>query len=384
MAARRKLLFITSSLVLGGAEKHVVTLLNELDTERFDLALAYLKPSHQLLPQLRSERLAGGVTALNMAGPLELGAARRLAALIDQQQIDLVVCTNGFALGYGSLARWLSRRRPKLVEVFHTTELGTFKSRLQMALYWPLFAASEMLVYVCHYQRQYWQARRLKARRDTVIHNGINVDYFRDTQSAADKLATRARYGLDEHDCVIGLCAVMRPEKMHVDLLQAIARLRARGLPVKALFIGDGVERPRIAARIAELGLQDAVRITGFADDVRPLIAACDAMALVSHHVETFSIAALEAMALGKPMIMSRIGGAGEQVTPGVNGYLFERGDIAALAEAIERCLDREHCRQMGERARAVVVEQFSLRAMVDRFSDTFHQLLPLAQHGQG
>ncbi len=116
------------------------------------------------------------------------------------------------------------------------------------------------------------------------------------------------------------------------------------------------------------MGLARLVRITGFMEDVRPVIAACDAMALVSHHVETFSIAALEAMALGKPMIMSRVGGAEEQIADGENGFLYRRGDIAALAEALRRLHDPALRARMSMRARHVVVRRFSVAAMVTAY----------------
>jgi glycosyltransferase involved in cell wall biosynthesis len=98
-------------------------------------------------------------------------------------------------------------------------------------------------------------------------------------------------------------------------------------------------------------------------------------MAIVSHHVETFSIAALEAMALGKPMVMSMIGGAAEQVTDGENGYLYRRGDIEALTGALRRLHDRMTRRQMGARARSAVVQRFSINLMTDAYAQLFVRL---------
>jgi glycosyltransferase involved in cell wall biosynthesis len=259
-----------------------------------------------------------------------------------------------------------------LIEVFHTTSLGTLKGELQMLLYRPLFRDCDMLVYVCETQRSYWRRRFLRARHETVIHNGIDVDRFSDRYPAEEKEELRRRYGFAPDDYVIGLCAVMRPEKAHDDMLRAVVMAVAAGVDIKCLFIGDGPERARIEGRIGELGLGGRVRLTGFLRDVRPLIAACDAMALVSHHVETFSIAALEAMALGKPMVMSRIGGAGEQVIHGQNGYLFEHGDIASLADALCRLADATLRKRMSERARAVTTERFSLTAMVRAYERVF------------
>jgi hypothetical protein len=97
--------------------------------------------------------------------------------------------------------------------------------------------------------------------------------------------------GFAEHDLVVGLCAVMRPEKAHDHLLQAMKLADDAGVRWKALLIGDGPLRPSIEQEILRLGLQDRVAITGFRSDVRADLAACDVVSLVSV-TETFSIAA--------------------------------------------------------------------------------------------
>lgn len=368
-------LFVVNSLHFGGAEKHAIALLNNLDNAQFKLSLAYLKNDTEMLPQLDIDRLAGGVHLCEVRRRLDFSAIRNLADLIEAGEIDLVVCTNCYPLANVVLAKQYVKRKFSIVEVFHTTELGGLKAKLQMMLYRPFFAVSDLLVYVCNNQRDYWNQRKLKAKAIKVIHNGINVDYFCQRSSTDEIESLRAQFGFAPSDFVVGLCAVMRPEKAHGDLLQAIHLLKQRGIMVKALLIGDGVERTNIEAQIAALDLGDAVKISGFATDVRPYISACDAMALVSHAVETFSIAALEAMALGRPMIMSRIGGATEQIEDKVNGLLFERGDIEALTRSLAYLSDRERCKQMGELARTTVVEKFSINAMTAGFAKAFVDL---------
>ncbi|MBK8286533.1 MAG: glycosyltransferase, partial [Ahniella sp.] len=126
-------------------------------------------------------------------------------------------------------------------------------------------------------------------------------------------------------------------------------------MAARCLVIGDGEERANVERRIAELGLESAVVIVGFQSDVRPWVAACDVMAIVSHAVETFSISALESMALERPMIMSRIGGAEEQVSDGVNGFVFDAGDIGALTDCLRKCSDSAERVRLGTNARTVV-----------------------------
>lgn len=374
--SRPGLLFIVNSLELGGAEKQVVTLLNHLDTARYRLHLAYLKRGERLLPQLDRARL-DELVCCEVTRGIERRAVRQLADVIRARHIAVVVCTNTYSMLYGYLARRLiARDRPKLATVFHTTLLRTYKEKAQMLLYQRLFRRSDLLLYVCENQRDYWRDRGLRAAADGVVHNGIDVEYFSDRQTAQQRHELRASLGLAPEDYVIGLCSSMRPEKAHGDLLQAIARLRTQGVAAKALLIGDGPERNAIESKTRELGLSDHVVITGMQQDVRPYIGCCDVMTLVSHAIETFSLAALESMALAKPLVMSDIGGASEQVLHGQTGLLFEPGDIPTLAEHLKTLGDASLRARMGAAAQRRVRQLFTVETMTAGFNQQMEGLL--------
>ncbi len=368
-------LFIVNSLEVGGAEKHVVTLLNHLDTSRFGLHLAYLKRNEQLLPQLLTGRLQD-LVCCNVHRGIERRAVDRLRLLIAEKHIDVIVCTNPYSMLYGSLARAGSPVRPRLVTVFHTTLLESFKKKLQMFVYRHLFGRCDLIVYVSENQRRYWRKRGITAAPDCVVYNGIDVERFAADQLTGRTEELRRGMGFSTHDYVIGLCSVLRPEKAHGDLLQAVARMRSQGAPAKALLIGDGPERANVERKVEELRLRDHVTITGMTSDVRPYIGCCDAMALVSHSVETFSLAALESMALGKALVMSDIGGASEQIVHGENGFLFAAGDITALAAHLS-ALSCESLRlRFGSSAARRVRQLFTLEAMIRGFSQRIEGVL--------
>ncbi len=372
-APRAGLLFIVNSLEVGGAEKQVVTLLNHLDTGHFRLHLAYLKSGAPLLPQLNAGKL-DALTCCKVARGVEPRAIRHLAALVERHNIDAIVCTNTYSMLYGYLARSRIRPRPKLATVFHTTLLRTYKEKAQMLLYRQLFRRSDLLIYVSENQRDHWRDWGLRAAADAVVHNGIDVDHFSAARTPHHE-HLRAQLGLGANDYVIGLCSGLRPEKAHGDLLQALARLRSQAIMAKALLIGDGPERVRIESMARDLGIREHVIITGLQNDVRPYIACCDVMTLVSH-TETFSLAALESMALGKPLVMSDIGGASEQVVHGQTGLLFEPHDITALTEQLATLKSAALRARMGAAAERRVHELFTLRAMTDGFTFQMDRLL--------
>lgn len=376
MSARAPgVLFILNALAIGGAERQVVTLLNHLDTRRLRLHLAYLKRSEALLPQIDAKRL-DGLFCCDVTSKLSVSAVRRLRRFVAANEIDLIVATNLYSTLYGALVRVTSARPVALASVFHTTLMRSAKQRLAMSLYRHVIARCDRLLYVCENQRRFWQSRGLRARSDAVIHNGIDTEYFRDAFDVEAKRAVRARFGFTADDYVIGLCAALRPEKAHGDLLDAIAALRARGLPAKGLLIGDGPQRRSVERAIASLGLAGHVRITGFQCDVRPFIAACDVMSLVSHAVETFSLAALESMACGKPLVMSNIGGADEQITHGRHGFIYPPGDIAALTECLASLASEERRATMGPEAAERVRRAFTHNRMIASFEDHFEALV--------
>lgn len=243
-----------------------------------------------------------------------------------------------------------------------------------MVLYTRLFNRCDLLIYVCESQRRFWRRHGLHPP-DTVIYNGVDADFFTDRYTAEQKHSLRGALEFGADDFVVGLCSALRPEKAPVDLLRAIARLRRQGVPAKALFIGDGPERAQVEQAADALGIHAHVRITGFQQDVRPFVACCDVMTLVSHS-ETFSLAALEAMALGKPMVLSDTGGAAELLGPGEHGFLYDPGDIEALAARLARLTDRALRAQLGAAAMRRVNERFTVSGMAEGFGDCVAALL--------
>lgn len=370
MNARVTVAFVVNSLRFGGAEKHTLQLFNGLPADRFRPALAYLKREEHLL--LEADPARGPIWCADFGKGWDFAGLRRLAGWVKAMQPDVLVCVNTYPLFYGHLARRLSGRSCRIVEIFHSTELPAREDRQMRLVYRPFFNRSDRIVYVSTAQRAYWEGRGMRGDRGQVIHNGIDTEGFRDRYTAEEKTALRQRHGFAAGDFVIGICAALRPEKRHEDLIEAIARLKSDGLPAKCLIIGDGPRRAAIEEKITGTGLENDVAIAGFQADVRPFVAVCDCMAIVSHQVETFSIAALESMALAKPMVMSAIGGAAEQVRDGENGYLFPAGDLAALARALRKLANPEHRAELGERARSNIERDFGLQVMLDKYARLF------------
>ena len=246
--------------------------------------------------------------------------------------------------------------------------------RLRCMAYRHFCRQPECVVFVSTVQRDLFASKKLDVQRAGVIHNGVDLRHFSPDQVACAVPVLRARYGLTRADLVIGHCAAFPQQKRHVDLLEAMARLRALGLPVKAVLVGDGPLRPAIAAAVERLHLRGNVIMPGFQHDVRPFIGMCDVMALTSH-AETFPSAILESMALGKPVVASAVGGVGEQVIDGCNGLLYPAGDIDALTAALARMVNAALRQRLGQGALTLLHARFSQRSMLARYEALFKNL---------
>lgn len=362
-----RLAFVTSSLNHGGAERHAVTVMNGLSDRGHEVHAVYVKEKQpSQIERLRAAR-SGGVHCLHAGRYFDRRALRDFTDYLARVRPSAIVAANPYALMYAWLARRRARIDAALVVTYHSTRLLDAKERLQMLGYRLFFWTADFLVFVCERQRRYWLRRGVFARSTGVIYNGIDVDEYRNRFGAGECAAVRRAFGFAEDDYVIGISAWLRPEKNHVQLVEAVALLRRRGIRARALMIGDGPTRPLVEARARSLGVMEHIVVTGFQTDVRPCIAACDTMVLCSL-TETFSLAAIEAMALGKPVVQPDVGGAGEMIRSGQEGYLFPVGDTVEFCERLAALADRDLAASMGARARVRAESRFSEPAMIDRY----------------
>ena len=306
------------------------------------------------------------VRCLHARRYFDVGAVSHLHALLARLAPHALLATNPYALMYATLA---NPGVPRVVTL-HSTYIRTLKEQLQMAAYRPFFWSAACAVFVCERQRRHWLRRGLFGRTNRVIYNGVDLEHWQPVNA----VALRRLLGFAEEDYVIGLSAVLRPEKNPAQLVQAVAQLCKQGLPARALFIGDGPERGAVEAMARKLQIANRVVISGLQEDVRPFLSVCDVVALTSF-TEAFSLAAIEAMSLGRPVVHPEVGGAAEMIHSGQDGWLFPVGDTATLVDRLAVLADPVVRTRMGENARATVASRFSERAMVEHYEGLLVEL---------
>ncbi len=369
-----RLIFVTGSMAHGGAERLSVAVMNRLAERGHECHAVYVKNERPgLLDRVRLGE-GGTLHCLNAARYLDLRALAEFAAHLASMRPSVIVAANAYALMYAWLARRLARLRTPLMVTYHSTRLLGVKEQLQMLVYRLFFWTADCAVFVCERQRRHWLRRGLWSRRSEVIYNGVDIEEFSATRDPAAREAMRGALGIPNSDYVIGMSAVLRREKNPVQLVDAVAGLRRRGIAGYALLIGDGEMRGAVEARARALGIERHVLIAGLQRDVRPYIAACDVMVLCSA-TEALSLAAIEAMALGKPVVHSDVGGAREMIVPASNGFLFPPGDTSAFVDRLTLLADPALRARLGGRARETAEKLFSERTMINRYERTLLEL---------
>jgi len=284
------------------------------------------------------------------------------------------------------LARWLRRDR---VQVIHThlssaSLLGSWAARLvgipAVATVHGLntrtcFNWSHAIIAVSNAVKQHLVAQGIAPDRITVVHNGVDLKALSRPDETA---AVRERWGLPAGAPVLITVGRLAPKKGHRDLLEAVSKLvgNPRWGELRLLIVGMGVLSQKLNQEAQRLGLGGRALFVGFQKEVVPFLQAADIFVLPSIQ-EGLSLSALEAMALGKPVVACRVGGTPEVVVDGETGLLVAPSRPAELASALEELLaDPARAREMGEGGRRRVKEAFDFEQMVSKIEAIYRSLI--------
>ena len=246
-------------------------------------------------------------------------------------------------------------------------------------IYRRLARGQNRLVAVSDFVRGMLHGRGVPEAYVTTVHNGTDML----DRAGGDARAVRAALGIPEGRAVIGMVGRVCPEKGHPEAIEALRTIVAGGRDAHLLLVGREVPEFRREIRASVAGdLAGRVTFAGERDDVPALLDASDLAAMPSV-METFGIAALEAMARARPVVATRVGGLPEVVRDGATGLLVEPDPArlaGALAEAFDRLLARPAERElMGRNGREVVRAHFTLDKMAGRFEAVYARALAAA-----
>ncbi|MBI3506457.1 MAG: glycosyltransferase [Proteobacteria bacterium] len=377
--SRIDVLVLTSSLRVGGTERHLSTILPLLAERGWRIGVARLGPDGPVGDALRAAGIAV-FDAESRASQIRV-LPRPLRGAVS------------YALQTLPLVRLIWSGRPKLVHAFlpNPTSIGGLaclaygfrpwiSSRRALNLYQAQNASASWL--------ERWTMRRADAvlgnstailrdlrgegiaeSRLALIHNGVGL-----AMPADARAAVRACEGISPDGLLLVIVANLLPYKGHLDLVEALGRVAGR-LPADwtLLCVGrnDGLQA-EIEARADAGGIAGRVRFAGERADVRPLLVAADLYVSASHE-EGFSNSVLEAMAAGLPVIATRVGGTPDAVQDGETGLLVPARDAGAMGDAILRLAADGGLRaRMGMAGRARVEAEFAIGRCVDSYDAVY------------
>jgi glycosyltransferase involved in cell wall biosynthesis len=223
-------------------------------------------------------------------------------------------------------------------------------------------------------QRDLAARLQIASSRISAVAGAVDSQRFHPALSGAH---IRREFGMSPTTPLVGIVARLAPSRGHLTLVKAFAQVHTAIPAARLLIVGKGEFRPQIEARVAELGLAEAVIFGGYREDDLPeVLAAMDVFVLLAPGSDGSCRAALEAMAVGKAVVATRVGALEDIVLDGETGLLIPPHAHTALAHAISRLLRApEQARQMGLRGRQRSEHVFSRQRQVEEVLQLYHQL---------
>jgi glycosyltransferase involved in cell wall biosynthesis len=356
-----RVMFVVTSMPVGGAETLLVELIRRLDRSRFSPELCCLKYLGPL-----GEVLADEVPTHSglSAHKYDFRVLWRLARRMRERRIDAVVTVGpGDKMFWGRLAGWFSGV-PVICSALHSTGLPD-----HVELFNRLLAPiTDAFIAVAEPHARYLAEHEgCPAGKVRVIPNGVDVERFHPRWPSR---SLREQLRLPERAPVAGIVAALRPEKNHELFLRSAALVRQQLPEAQFLVVGDGPRRAELERLARQWPLAYAVHFLGTRSDVAELLSLMDVLVLTSH-MESNPVSILEAMASEKPVVATRVGSVPETVLDGKTGYLVAPGDAEGLAARIVELLpNRQLAARMGRAGREHVIAHWSVERMVAGYQD--------------
>ena len=355
--------FIDKQRSWTGQTKRTLLILNALDRRSFE-PIAICQPGSVLGEKLQNLNIP--VFKVRMDGMRQFAAIIKVKRILQDHKID-IVDTHGYRDHIISiLAARLARTKAILRTKHNTVPLksGVFSRFIYNTLTTRVIAISEHI-------RQVLIGSGMRPENISTIHSSIDVEKFSPRAKSGKILQ---EFELTEHTEVVGMVARIHQSKGIDYLLSAIALAADAGVDRKFLIVGKG--REKLAGRLKELHIEEHVIAPGYREDVPEILSIVDVFVLPSLR-EGLGTAILEAMAMGKPIISTRVGGIPEAVQHGINGLLVPPADGPALAAAIRELLaEKEKRLAMGQQSRRIAEERFNQTRMISKMESIFRQVL--------
>jgi len=364
---KQTILVLSTSSGPGGAERVISTLSAALDKDNFRVIVGLFRSGWL---QTECERLCVETRVIPLGGPFHLKWFLACVRLIRKEKVSLIHAHEFSAIVYG----WVVSRllRIPFVGTIHGKNYFWEKGRRRLA--YRVVSRSGQLVVVSEDLKKFVADKvGIQVSQLRVIYNGIEPA---SPISEGEVDRCRAELGLKASDLIIGTVGSLYPVKGHRYLLEAMPDVLAKFPNAVLLVVGRGELEVSLKEQAKQLGIAERVRFLGMRQDVPRLLAVMHVFVLPSLS-EGLSVALLEALASGKPVLATRVGGNTELVKHGETGLLVSSEDSRALMNNLIMILgDCKLRHRLSSQAADKVHTQFSLQEMKEQYREVYWKLL--------
>lgn len=382
---KTKILYVSHSPYINGAEHCLYTLIKYLDQSAFEPAVIFPAsgPLKEMIEALGIrtyicpiERWVRYDTEICSNDYDIFSRIDAFLQVFDLEKPD-VVHTNTSVVCEGALAAYIRG----IPHVWHIHEDLVTHPRLRPVIplplvYWGIEQLSNKIVVVSESVKRQLPNGRLPESKICTIYNGIDEKMFSTSISAMKSI--RDELGFCENDIVAVSIGALIKEKGHDVLLDAAVLASKNNKNLKFIIAGSGTPESKqdLICTVEKLGLKDTVFYIGFRHDMPTILSDSDVL-ILSSYSEAFPLAILEAMASGKPVIATDCGGPSEMVIDGETGYIVPVGDHVALAsKTLEVIADKAVMREMGAKAHARFSANFRAEVNAEHFEALYKDVV--------
>lgn len=294
-----------------------------------------------------------------------------LLKIIKRDQIDILHCHGYGATTFGRIAGFLTRTPVIVHEHMVDAHMPVYQKFADLVL--SPFTSKGIAISAA--VKDFMAGpRSVPSSRIEIVHNSVPADFCR-TFSDSEKQAAAQKYGIPLDVKIIGIVGRLDPVKGHKDFLLAASIVVKKFPDIRFVVVGDGELREQLHEYARELEIEDKVIFLGHCNNVMEIVALFYMLAVTSLS-EGFSIAIAEAMAQGKPVVATRIGGIPDIVEDGKSGFLVPAKDPQKMAEVMERIIkDKDLADSLGQYGLLQCRNQFLAPHSANKLRTIYHDL---------
>lgn len=374
-----KIIHIISGGDVGGAKTHVLSLLAGLNRTETVHLVCFMEG------EFSAEARQLGIPTTVIEGSNPLKSRKRILAMIRHDGYQVIHCHGAKANMIGALLR--KRAGIPVISTVHSDYRLDYMGRPLAALTYGninklALRKFDAWVGVSHGMTELLTKRGFDPQSLYPLYNGVD---FSNIPLVTPKAEYLRQLGLElrEDTVVFGIAARINPVKDMETLVRAFAQAVKAQPSIRLVIAGEGEQEAQIRALAAELCPENTVFFAGWVKDMYSFYGALDVNLLTSLS-ETFPYALTEGSRMGCATVSSRVGGVPYLIDDGINGFLFEPGDVQALAgHMVTLAADPALRRQMGQALREKTRRDFSLEAMVEKQKGIYETILRRAERRQ-